>query len=428
MTSYPVGENVTYTALAKTDGYVSGDHTYSWSFDDSTTASGASVGKAWSTEGPHLATVIATNTQTGGTASATKSINVSSFAWSQMAGAQPEFFRSPLIGQIDDTRMLVAGGNNSDATRRTKCYIYDGTSFVATGDMITGRSNFNSQMTGFVPLVKLNDGRIMACGNSRATTSTQGFACELYNPSTGVWTATGAMNKDRTYHCRPILMADGKVFVIGGQSYTASGDAVPEIYDPATGVWTNKASAGGSSTDFYSNHPFLLPDGRILVVGHTGGVVKIYNPGTNTWATAADNPFVGGFANGTTAIINNNKLYMFGYNGSNTVKACVYDIAGNSWSEIADTPFGFVHDAAFNVGKYILLVCHTITGSLVGSTLYNTESNTYVIERAFTPQDYSSGNSYDYGFGLYNNKPVIIGDTSTSAPFNIPQVYGAEVG
>lgn len=428
MTSYPAGENVTYTAIAKTDGYVSGDHTYAWSFDDSTSASGASVAKAWATEGLHTATVTATNTTTGGTASAMKAISVASFAWSQLAGEQPEYFRSPLVGQIDDTHMLVAGGEDTPSSKRTKCYIYDGTSFTATGDMVTARSNFNSGMTGFAPLVRLNDGRIMACGNTRTTTSTQGFACELYDPNTGIWTATGAMNTDRTYRCRPILMADGRVFVIGGQTYGAVGSIVPEIYDPNTGTWTNKTTAGGSSSDFSTAVCFLLNDGRILAVGITAGIIKFYDPVGNSWTTGADNPFVGGFDANTTAALNNNKLYLFGYNSASTLKACVYDVALNSWAEIANSPFTFRNDCTFNLGKYIFLACHTITGSLIGSTLYDTETNTYAIERAFTPQDYSSGNATDYGFGLLNNKPVILGETGVTAPFNIPQVYGAEVG
>ena len=122
------------------------------------------------------------------------------------------------------------------------------------------------------------------------------------------------------------------------------------------------------------------------------------------------------------------KLYLFSYNGSNQLKNCVYDIANNTWSGIADTAFSSVFDCAFPIGKYILLICRTITGSLTGSILYDTEADSCSVERAFNPQDFSSGNSYDYGFGLYNNRPVILGDTVTSAPFNIPQVYGAEVG
>ena len=67
---YPTGQNITYTAVAKTDGYVSGDHSYLWQFDDSTTAATASTSKSWSTAATHRATVTATNTITGGTDSA----------------------------------------------------------------------------------------------------------------------------------------------------------------------------------------------------------------------------------------------------------------------------------------------------------------------------------------------------------------------
>ena len=78
MTAYLTGVPVTYTAVARTDGYTAGNHTYAWQFDDSTTASGASTNKTWSTTGLHTAVVTATNSITGGTATDQKTIKVRS--------------------------------------------------------------------------------------------------------------------------------------------------------------------------------------------------------------------------------------------------------------------------------------------------------------------------------------------------------------
>lgn len=74
--TYYVSVPVTYTAAPATPGYVAGDHTVSWSFDDGTVGSGASVSKTWASAAAHVATVTATNNTTGGSNTATKSVTV----------------------------------------------------------------------------------------------------------------------------------------------------------------------------------------------------------------------------------------------------------------------------------------------------------------------------------------------------------------
>ena len=56
---------------------------------------------------------------------------------------------------------------------------------------------------------------------------------ELYNPTTGTWTAMAASARDRTYHNSAILLPDGRVLV-GGHSpiwtgYGATHDAIPGV-------------------------------------------------------------------------------------------------------------------------------------------------------------------------------------------------------
>jgi hypothetical protein len=61
---------------------------------------------------------------------------------------------------------------------------------------------------------------------------------EVYDPITGLWTATGSMTTARWQH-RATLLADGRVLVAGGENYGLGGLLTSvEIYNPATGTWS----------------------------------------------------------------------------------------------------------------------------------------------------------------------------------------------
>ena len=100
----------------------------------------------------------------------------------------------------------------------------------------------------------------------------------------------------RAYHSATLL-PNGKVLVAGGYKgngyYDTESFNTTELYDPATGTWSTAAPL---ITPRDKHSALLLPDGRVLVVGgesttSPGGIqqrtfptaAEIYTPATNSW-------------------------------------------------------------------------------------------------------------------------------------------------
>lgn len=82
-------------------------------------------------------------------------------------------------------------------------------------------------------------------------------------------TRVGNMTSRRAFQ-NSVVLPDGKVFVVGGQSYpvpfTDDGAAmVPDLWDPATGTFTTMAPMAVPRT--YHSVAVLLPDGRVFSAG-----------------------------------------------------------------------------------------------------------------------------------------------------------------
>src|SRR5262249_28671986 len=134
----------------------------------------------------------------------------------------------------------------------------------------------------------LPNGRVLVIGglNSSGTLP----SAELYDPSTGGWSATGSMSVARWGHAATLL-SNGQVLVSGGLSSIApvSALASAEVYDPSSGSWflTGSMSVG---RDRYT--ATLLPNGKVLVVGgesntgsffHEVASAELYDPSAGGW-------------------------------------------------------------------------------------------------------------------------------------------------
>jgi Fibronectin type III domain/Kelch motif/Galactose oxidase, central domain len=159
-----------------------------------------------------------------------------------------------------------------------------GTGWRDAGAVITPRSD------GAVATA-LPDGRVLLEGgrdsNGRWITD-----AEVFDPSSGRWTATGSLRQARGADHTATLLADGRVLVVGGQCdncwQTGSATNRAEIYDPARGTFTEVAPM---SVARYRHSATLLADGRVLVVGGYGGqawaTAEVFDPARGIWSPTA---------------------------------------------------------------------------------------------------------------------------------------------
>jgi hypothetical protein len=205
-----------------------------------------------------------------------------------------------------------------------------GSSFFPVGNLITPRIGHTATL--------LANGKVLIVGgqHQNSTGSNEAIASsELYDPATGMFTATGSLAQARTSHTATLL-ADGKVLIAGGYYYTPNGElslSSSELYDPATGAF-DPNSASRMNSDHYSHTATLLNDGRILIAGgnyiipNFGGgpsPAELYDPSTGTFTLTAGD-LTTARSSHTATLLNDGTVLIAG--GSNS-----YSLAG---SEIYD--------------------------------------------------------------------------------------------
>jgi hypothetical protein len=183
--------------------------------------------------------------------------------------------------------VLVTGGSES-AALLTSAELYNPTTgqWTATGDLTSARTGHTATL--------LSNGTVLVTGGSGSTGLLT--SAELYNPATGQWTTTGDLTIARTGHtATPLLtpLPNGTVLVVGGHGSTGLLTSA-ELYNPTTGQWT----VTGDLTVARTGHaatllPTPLPNGMVSVAGGHGSTgpltsAELYNPTTGQWTTTGD--------------------------------------------------------------------------------------------------------------------------------------------
>lgn len=228
---------------------------------------------------------------------------------------------------LSNGQVLIAGGGTNGqpgcGTILSSAEIYDPTTgtFTATGSMSQTRVQFAATL--------LSNGKVLvaggfpgpSCGGVSAVSS-----AELYDPTTGTFSATGSMNTAR-FSFTQTLLNNGKVLVAGGTPFTFPGQdlASAELYDPTTGSFT---FTGSMTTPRDSGHTAtLLQNGTVLIAG--GGLIgqpvvfssaELYDPSAGTFS-ATGSMTTARLLHTATLLSGGNVLFAGGHDASSNILA-----------------------------------------------------------------------------------------------------------
>ena len=198
-------------------------------------------------------------------------------------------FPAPTV--LSSGQVLVTGGEavalddpTDDVVSSAELYDPGAGTFTATGSMTMARQEHTQTLLG-TGMVLIAGGWNRVAGEITCVSS-----AELYDPTSGTFTATGSMGTARNHHTATVL-GSGKVLIAGGGDFVAGTGPVvssAELYDPAAGTF----AATGSMTTARCDHiATLLGTGKVLVAG---GVINpnddgtssadLYDPTTGTFA------------------------------------------------------------------------------------------------------------------------------------------------
>ncbi|HVR38195.1 MAG TPA: kelch repeat-containing protein [Thermoanaerobaculia bacterium] len=200
----------------------------------------------------------------------------------------PEAFVAPAT-TLADGRVLFT---QPQYVLATKAAIYNPQtqSFTYVADPLHGNQVGQSA-------TRLRDGKVLIAGGGFQPLGSRykigGVVATIFNPATDTFNDGGILRVERSDHAA-VLLADGRVFICGGQvveggggGFTETPTATAEIYDPATStsrLTTPMRVARGTPS------AVLLVDGRVLIVGGAPSAsdptAEIFDPLSETYTIA----------------------------------------------------------------------------------------------------------------------------------------------
>jgi hypothetical protein len=236
---------------------------------------------------------------------------------------------------LPDGKVLIAGGNASsgygstDVVASAELYDLSTGTFTATGAMTMPRSGHTATL--------LSTGKILITGGASTNhPGAEGSTAELYDPLRGTFSGTGSMAAARTDHVA-VLLANGKVLIAGGNAWNCDPQSSPEIYDPTSGQFTLAGpSAYTPDSGLSTVSASLLPSGNVLalLVGGCGfdNKAEVYDAASGRFTATAS--FIEGYI--TAMLLPEGRVLITGRSFPDG-SAELYDPAAGALTAVDDT-------------------------------------------------------------------------------------------
>jgi len=235
---------------------------------------------------------------------------------------------------LQNGKVLIAGGI-SNGSYLASAELYDpatGT-FTGTGSMTTARELHRA--------ILLADGRVLITGGAGGTDqSPAAISAEIYDPSSGSFSATGDMIIGQGWHAATLL-GNGSVLIAG------NGESA-QVYDPVAGRFTLTGPYAGPTEASFISTATLLAGGKVLVTGCTegcsAGMEQTYDPDTNSFSiTGGADPGCGTDicwfpgVNTATLLLDGRTLIAGSGDDDFPAEAEIYDASAGAFTSIGNT-------------------------------------------------------------------------------------------
>ena len=228
----------------------------------------------------------------------------------------------PTVVPLLDSRVLVIGNEGDGGSQTNVGVVYD----PATGVSVAAGPLLSADSVAISAAVRLLDGRVLVVGAEGS---------QIFDPTTLQFAAVGPMAAAARWGAAAALLPDGRVLVSGGTS--ANGESQPlntaELFDPRT---LSFSPTGAMSAQRSGHSMVALADGRVFVMSGQSQVADLYDPATGAFApagTAATN------IDGPTALLADGRVAIFVGQGLQTrTLAWAWDPADFTFAYLQELP------------------------------------------------------------------------------------------
>ena len=166
--------------------------------------------------------------------------------------------------------------------------------------------------------------------------------------SGGTWQTLAPMPSARQELATAVL--NGKIYVMAGFAGTEGPTATVEVYNPNTNTW-----ASAQSLPFANDHNnAAVAAGKLYSFGGISRRAFVYDPSNDSWSEVASMNFL---HSGTAAVgVINEKIYVAGGGGTSSRALEMYDPGTNTWTVLASMAVGRDHCAGGVIeGKFYVV-------------------------------------------------------------------------